>query len=141
MLNIAAALLLATTLGNTPVNPNLDASPPPATPPAQITQPGPPVDAQFQHGIVDPRGTDAQPLAVKVISLPSTGLPKADDGPHGPPPDEDNGALTWIVIVFGLIQSVLMFALVWFVMQSANASRRVAEAVERSLTREPPAML
>jgi hypothetical protein len=141
MLNLAAALLLATTLGNGGPNPNLDASPPPATPPAQLTQPGPPVDAQFQHGVVDPRGTDAQPLAVKVVSMPPMGLPKADDGPHGPPPDDGMGMLVWIAIVFGLVQSVLMGALVYFVMLASHNSRRMAEAVERSLARPGDAPL
>ncbi|HEX3674159.1 MAG TPA: hypothetical protein VHU87_07775, partial [Rhizomicrobium sp.] len=66
---LGAALFLVTALGNAP-NSNLDASPPPATPPAQITQPGPPQDATIQHGVVDPRGTDAMPYVVRVVAMP-----------------------------------------------------------------------
>jgi hypothetical protein len=139
MLKIAAALLLVTQLGNAApaANSNLDASPPPSAPPAQLTQPGPPVDAQFQHGVVDPRGTDAQPLSVKVVAMP-TMTPHIDDtGPHGPPPDDSE--LVWLAIVFGIVQTALMSAVVYFLMQSSTATRRLADAVERTVGRIPPA--
>jgi hypothetical protein len=138
MLKTLAALLFVTTLGNAAPAPssNLDASPAPATPPAQLTQPGPPVDAQFQHGVVDPRGTDAQPLAVKVVSMPPMALPRADEmPPHGPPPDEGMSGLVWIAIVLGAIQSLLLAAVIYFVLQATNGARRMADAVERLLAR------
>jgi hypothetical protein len=139
MLKIAAALLLVTQLGNAApaANSNLDASPPPSTPPAQLTQPGPLADAQFQHGVVDPRGTDAQPLSVKVVSMPAM-TPHIDDtAPHGPPPDDSE--LVWLAIVFGIVQTALMAAVVYFLMQSSTATRRLADAVERTVGRVPPA--
>lgn len=141
MLKLAAALLLVTQLGNAApaANSNLDASPAPATPPAQLTQPGPPADAQFQHGVVDPRGTDAQPLSVKVVAMP-TMTPHIDDtGPHGPPPDDGSATLVWLAIVFGIVQTALMGAVVYFLMQSSVAARRLADAVERTVGRIPPA--
>jgi hypothetical protein len=128
-MNIATALMLVTVLGNAP-NPNLDASPAPANPPAQFTQPGPPVDIQIQHGAVDPRGTDAQPLAVRVVAMPPAPPMMVSQPPQGPP-----AGLPWFVFVFGLIQLLLMAAVIYVLAQSAQASRRVADAVERALAR------
>lgn len=135
---LGAAFFLVTALGNTAApNSNLDASPPPATAPAQLSQPGPPQDATIQHGVVDPRGTDAMPYVVRVVAMPPAGLPRADEtAPHGPPPDDGASTLAWIAIAFGVLQSLLMIGVIWFVMQAANGSRRVAEAVERALHRD-----
>jgi hypothetical protein len=140
MLKFAVALAMMTTLGNAAPAPssNLDASPPPATPPTQFTQPGPPADSTIQHGVVDPRGTDAQPLAVRVVALPAAGLPHAEEPPPGPSPS-DTGGLAWIVAAFGALQSLLMIGLIYFVMQMANATRRMADAAERNRP-APPAL-
>ncbi|HEY1632815.1 MAG TPA: hypothetical protein VGF56_15970 [Rhizomicrobium sp.] len=138
MLKTLAALLFVTSLGNAAPAPNsnLDATPAPVTTspvPAQIVQPGPPQDAQFQHGVVDPRGTDAQPLAVRVVSMPA-GLAHAEEGA---PPGEDNAGLMWIAIVIGAIQSLLLAAAIYFVMQATNGTRRLADALERVLAKNP----
>ena len=142
MLKTLAALLLVTNLGNAAPAPNsnLDASPAPVTTsptPSQVLQPGPPQDNQFQHGVVDPRGTDAQPLAVRVVAMP-TGLAHAEEGPPpGPPPGEDNAGLIWVAIIVGAIQSLLLAAVIYFVMQATNGTRRLAEALERVLAKNP----
>ncbi|HEY2068500.1 MAG TPA: hypothetical protein VGG48_03010 [Rhizomicrobium sp.] len=142
MSNLAAALLLVTALGNAP-NPNLDAAPPSAQTnvspaPNQIMQPGPPQDQTIQHGIVDPKGTDAMPLAVKVVSMPPMPFEKPDMGPP-PHPHSGGSTIAWVAIAFGAIQCLLMGAVIFFLMQSAEASRRMTEAVERALARgEPP---
>jgi hypothetical protein len=139
MLKTVAALLFVTSLGNAAPAPNsnLDAAPTPVPTtavPAQITQPGPPQDAQFQHGAVDPRGTDAQPLAVRVVSMP-TALPHADEAAPGPPPEDGMSGLVWVAIILGAIQSLLLATVIYFVMQAANGTKRLAEALERMLAR------
>jgi hypothetical protein len=139
MLMTVAALMLVTSLGNAApsVSSNLDAAPPPATAPVaapQFTQPGPPADQTIQHGAVDPRGTDALPLAVKVVSMPPMGLPRADElPPRGPQPDQGMSGLVWVAIVLGALQSLLLAAVIYFVMQATNGTRRMADAVERLL--------
>jgi hypothetical protein len=136
MFKLAAVLTMVTALGNVappPSNPNLDAAPLPANAQPYVAQPGPPVDAQFQHGAVDPRGTDEQPLVVRVAAMPPVS-PTKEMAPPAPPPS-DSGFI-WIAVAFGVLQSLLLIALVYFVMQMANGTRRMAEAVERSLGRK-----
>ncbi|MGH6870496.1 MAG: hypothetical protein ACREHE_03225 [Rhizomicrobium sp.] len=132
MLKLAAALLLVTQLGNAAPapNPNLDASPPPAAPQPQITQPGPATDMQFQHGAVDPRGTDAQPLAVRVVSMPAP-PPAAETSQPSPAPP---AGPDWFGDALGVIELLLLGALVFFVKQGADALRHAAMALERGDT-------
>ncbi|HTQ14299.1 MAG TPA: hypothetical protein VMH86_10525 [Rhizomicrobium sp.] len=137
MLKTAAALLLVTQLGNAAPAPNsnLDASPP-ATASQQgaqngaapYTQPGGATDTQFQHGAVDPRGTGAEPLVVRVAAMPPAPMQPQQPSPPGP-------GLPLPVMLFGLVQILLLGAVVYFLMQSAAASRRMAEAVERLIAR------
>jgi hypothetical protein len=135
MLKLAAALMMVTALGNvaTPApNSNLDAAPPPANAQPYVAQPGPPADANIQHGVIDMRGTDSQPLAVRVVAMPLVSPPK--EMPPPAPPPSDSG-FVWIAVAFGALQSLLLIALVYFVMQMANGTRRMAEAIEHSLNR------
>ncbi len=78
------------------------------------------------------------PLAVKVVSMPPLPFEKPQMGlpPH---PHNSSSTIAWVAIVFGAIQCLLMGAVIFFLMQSADASRRMTEAVERALARgEPP---
>jgi len=137
MLKLAAALMMVTALGNAATsapNPNLDATPPPANAQPYVAQPGPPADATIQHGIVDPRGTDAQPLAVRLVNPPSAQNNAASDALVRQLQAAQDGTrmLAWVAVILLGLQTLMFAAGLYFIVRLANDRRRIAAMAGRT---------
>jgi hypothetical protein len=135
MLKLAAVLMMVTALGNvaTPpsnANPNLDAAPPPANAQPYVAQPGPPADATIQHGAVDPRGTDAQPLAVRIVNPPAAQSGAGTDALVQQLQAGQDGMrlLAWIAVIFLALQTLMFAAGLYFIVRLSNEKKRMQRA-------------
>jgi hypothetical protein len=126
MLKLAAAIILATSVGNVPVvNSNPDASPPG---PPYVAMPGPPADATIQHGVFDPRGTPGLPISVRIVNFPPTPPPSnaASDALVRQLQAAQDGTRTLVgaAVVFLGLQTLIFLVGLYFIIRMANDRKR-----------------